>query len=309
MGDYKRQHSVTKAYLRNFTDSATPTNLVQMTKSDGSERIRNIDKCSVRTYYYSVKHGDGSWDHTAEKLFGVIEDESIPVLNDLLAAGNLESLTDDARWTLSRFIAATYRRSPLLIDHFHNSGMSYTTDRVFMGNAFDKWLGEMDRTFAEADIQSAKAEFLDKLGQNDVELKALQLEKLFEKLDKGATIFFGMKWRLVKVKPPNCFVTSDVPAYTVSTRWGNKNQYVRVGDSDCEFRFPLSREYFLLARHRQWPEPKKASTARTRELNAATIRAANRYVFATKSDAGISQLFELNRHAIPALPKVHAPRP
>ena len=55
MGDYKKQHSVTKAYLRNFTDFNSPTNLLQLSKADGSVRPRNIDKCSVRTYYYSIR--------------------------------------------------------------------------------------------------------------------------------------------------------------------------------------------------------------------------------------------------------------
>ena len=142
-------------------------------------------------------------------------------------------------------------------------------------------------------------------------MKALQLEKIFEKLDKGTSVFLGMNWKLVRANAPQHFITSDVPAYTISTRWTDRgsNRFVRVGDDDCQFCFPLSRSYLLLARHREWLEQKQATKTRTRELNTSTIKMANKYVFASNRDESILALFEQNRRFRPPLPSVNPPKP
>ncbi len=305
----KNQHTVTEAYLRGFTADKTPHSLWQYDKATGECKRRNVSAATVWHYAYSFRESDGSWNHVAEQLFGDIEDRAVPALKNLLSE-SVESLDDEERNAVSLFIAATFRRSRMLIEHYQEGYMECGNHRERQIKLLEQLTADNTFNFMDDAVRSVEQQIEEGLFDPDEnELKAAQLKAVFRKLTDGARLIGGMHWRILTADASQFFLTSDSPVVFRLTNdpLDSYDQFVLPGDQNSELTFPLSRQRLLLARHKPWREPAKTSKTRIRELNSRIIRMASTRAYAPYESEEIASLLAENCHFQPPRPAVITP--
>ena len=305
----KKQHTVTEAYLRGFTAGNAPNSLWQYDKATGECKKRNVSAATVWHYAYSYRESDGTWNHLAEQELAKIEAEAMPCLKKIVS-GSVESLDREERLAVSLFIAATFRRSRMLIEYYQEEGLKYGNDRERQCGLLEQLKADNTFSFTEDAVEFAEQYIAEgNLDSNVDELKASQLKAILRNLERGSRLIGAMHWKMLTAKAPQFFLTSDSPVVIRYTNdpLSNYEHFVFPGDPDAELTFPLSCQNLLLARHKPWGESLKASKTRIRQLNARIIRMASCRAYAPYKSEEILSLLDENRHFLPPRPPVVTP--
>jgi hypothetical protein len=125
MAEYKRQHTITKSYLRRFLSSDAGNMLCQYDKQNQSVCRVKCEDATVGKYVYSFQNRDGSWNHQGEQFLSQIESAAGPLLSKLELG---QPLSDYERYQIGLFIAAMVRRPRVLMDHFVESFLLTAND-------------------------------------------------------------------------------------------------------------------------------------------------------------------------------------
>ena len=110
-----------------------------------------------------------------------------------------------------------------------------------------------------------------------------------------------MYWQVWRAKKGHRFLTSDAPTFV--RREGKPDDPGIVGIESLQVRaeltFPLSSKYLMMMKHRPCCERVDAAKVRVHELNALTIRMADRFVFDSALSDATQQLVLQNNHFSP----------
>jgi hypothetical protein len=306
MAEYKRQHTVTKSYLRRFLQPGSEK-LYQYAKSDSSVCPVSIEDATVGKYVYSFQNRDGTWNHQAEQHLSRIESASGPLLSRLEFG---ERLSDDQRYAIALFIAATVRRPRAVMDHFLESFLSAANDPAQRMAYFDSMLPKLREKFPEQEIVQARIRIESgELDWSTHNAKAGQFRAWFKQLPRYAGIIADMYWTIWRARKDQVFLTSDAPAYVRREAHDFDPGVVGVlrADIKAELTFPLSSKSLLIARHNASPERANASKTRVRELNARTVRMAHRFIYSSGENDETVGLIAQNRDFTAPLPNLTWP--
>jgi hypothetical protein len=308
VAEYKRQHTVTKSYLRRFLASEGTQSLCQYEKQTGSVCVVNIEDATVGKYVYSFRNRNGLWNHQAEQHLGTIESGAGPLLSKLELG---EKLSNEQRYRIALFIATMVRRPRAVMDHFIDSFLAAANDPVQRIAHFESMLSELSIRFSDQEIEQARH----RIAAGDLDwsidaAKAGQFRAWFKQLPRYAGFIADMHWTIWRANRDQEFLTCDAPAYV--RREGNDSDPGIVGvmraDLRAELTMPLSRKSLLIARHAISPGRLKASKSRVRELNARTIRMAHRFIYSSIRSQDTSDLVAQNREFSAPLPNLTWPR-
>jgi Protein of unknown function (DUF4238) len=302
MGDYKRQHTITEAYLRGFTDEESQNTLWRYDKAEGTCEKKNVGKATVKFHAYSFQDSEGHWNHKVEELFGEIESDAVPLLPKL-ATGSPLTMTE--KGSLSYFIATIMRRPAALLEHFLDTFQEYRNDRDRLMKYFDSILPKLKTKFTQEEIEAAR-EAVSK-GELDIlpeSAKAEHLQVWMNKLPDYADIIAGMYWQVWKADSGCSFLTSDAPAFVRRNARDDDTGVVGIAraDLDAELTFPITKKSLLIAAHKPREEAFKATKSRVRQLNARIVRMAFKHVFAAYKSDSIAKLVEQYRNFSAPLP-------
>jgi hypothetical protein len=302
MGDYKKQHTVTEAYLRRFCLSNTPNSLWRYDKQTGECERCNVDRATVRHYLYSIKLEDGSLDHTVEKALGEIEREAIPLLDILQSRSFLSRLQ---RNSIATFIATMIRRTPGVIDHFQQAGSAFSEDPRNDESILQATIEHFKDQYSEEEIRRIVAPHMAAGGHKSSaeELKAKQYDAWGRNVGRAAGTIEPLEWQVLDAGRES-FFTSDAPAFVrpLGDPDVRRNEYLPPASHEAELIFPLSARYLLRGIHSPCPRSQRATKTRVYELNARIVRMAERYIFVGQPSDAIASLFEANRYDQRPLP-------
>lgn len=302
MGEYKKQHTITASYLKGFAANATPNTLWRYVKRDGTSERCNIERATVKFYAYSFQDKDGQWNHSVEKVWGIIEAKAIPLLPNL-AAGSM--LSPEDKYHLALFIGSIVRRPAALLDHFQKAILQYANDREKKLALIENLMPKLKQQFSDAEIEGVREKA--RSGEFDLSVdlaKAAQLQTWLRLLPRYAQIVADMNWQLWRTDRRHPFITSDAPAF--ARRNGHYDDPNIVGiarhDLKAELHFPVSQTCFLVAKHEFCKYANSASKTRVDELNKLTIRMAHSHVFAQSDSERLRRLVVQNSDFIAPLP-------
>lgn len=302
MAEYKRQHTITKSYLRRFLSSDAGDLLCQYDKQNQSTCWVKCEDATVGKYVYSFQNRDGSWNHQGEKFLSEIESAAGPLLSKLELG---HYLNDYEKYQIGLFIAAMVRRPRALMQHFVESFLLTANDPEKRMLHFESMIPELEGKFSKEEIANARVRIKEgALDWSHHAAKAGQLRAWFKQLPRYAAAISGMYWTTWRAQKGNRFLTSDAPA--VVRREGRDYDPGIVGvlraDLKAELTLPLSSKSLLVLRHVLTPAREKASKTRVYELNARTVRMAHRFVFSSCESEEVGQLISLNREFSTPLP-------
>lgn len=142
MSQHKLQHFLARSYLKGFS-AGTICGQHQvwiLDKETGVIRLGAVDKTAARSYYYSLVLPDGSYDHSVEEHFALIESDFVELISRVRA--NIEAvfvrqeglgLALEDRATLCRYIYAHYIRVPRNMDWIRESSQKHLDKMKSMG--------------------------------------------------------------------------------------------------------------------------------------------------------------------------------
>jgi hypothetical protein len=306
MGEYKKQHTITKAYLKQFTATETPNTLWRFAKADGSRERCNFENATVKFYAYSFQEEDGKWNHTVEHLFSEIEYKAIPLLEKLKSGSTLSQTEKDG---VATFISTIVRRPAALLDHFQKTFLEYRNAPERIQAFIDEMLPKLRQRYSDAEIEGLREKV--RRGQFDVSVdraKAGHLQAWLDGLPNSSTIIASMHWQVWLTRGSHPFITSDAPAYV--RRHGRYDDPGIVGiardDLKAELHFPISPTCFLIAKHDPCKYENYATKTRVDELNKLTIRMAYAHIFAQNDSRRIQTMVAANGHFVAPLPDLRS---
>jgi hypothetical protein len=302
MREYRRQHTVNESYLNRFVDTAPKSLLCQYQKDTAYATWLKTKDATIAKYIYSFKNRDGTWNHAAEKALGEIESTAMPVLWRIVGG---KEISEQERFDFAMFVGAMLRRPRHMMEHFDDALKTYSAGPASMMSIFQRELENLKRRFDEEDLASVEQMILRGEVTSDLDSgKAAHIRVWFKNLPRHALGMANMHWQIWKADKDCFFVTSDAPAYV--RREGHSDDIGIVGIENtavrAELSIPLSSTHFLMMKHCHCSEREKATKTRVRELNALTIRMANRFVFAKEESDAIKSLVLQNNSFRPPLP-------
>ena len=297
MADYKRQHTVAKSYLRGFVlNEAHGGTFKQYDKENGKSCFVKPEDASIWKYGYSFRRSDGSWNHNAEHGLGAIENKAVPAIRRLVSGRATEKAD---RYNIALFLVSSLRRPKQMVNSFMEAAITETQDPRWNKVIIQKVEKDLGRAFSAKERAECSRLMKEKLeNQSTDEVKARQFDVWFKSIPDHARSFMTLEWKVLTAKRPFFFVTSDSPACTrlIGDPDGKMSHYVVMSDPRVELSMPLSHSHFLLARHEGWSEPQRASKSRVQELNARTIRMAQRFIWSPKESRKMDLLFQTHMH-------------
>ncbi len=291
----KRQHYVPRFYLSHF---AAAEGIIWTYDCQRDEvRPNSPENTAVETNFYSVKSDDGTYDDRLEKWLSEVESKAAP-LYEALVAGKIP--VDQEKADLAVFLASLHTRSPALITAAAELKGAMTQrlmdfiarDPVKFDLSIDQWARATGQVIDKEQREKLRAFIQDKERYSMDVLRQAGLSAMGA-TDKIAEIFFGMRWILVRCKEQH-LITSDNPVVRLTPPeayhpiYGdggflNKKAYVTV---------PLNANMLLeMGWAKELPEGLYAANKeRGRLYNRQRARFAERYLFASRRDAGIQAL-------------------
>lgn len=291
----KRQHYVPRFYLEHFADSDGYVWTYDST--DGSSRKARAEQTAVETNFYSVRDASGDHFDEVEKWLAEIEDRAAPIYPRVLRG---ERLVGEEREVFALFVASLHTRSPAMINataRGYGQMIEKTGDMLF-GNR-DRFNEHMDRSDKEAG-RITPAEERKKLFDfyNDKSAYRIKVDKKIGLLTIDialaiAGIIHDMSW--IVVEPENQhIITGDNPVVRITPRefW---HPFYGDGGFAHEKAFvtlPLSPNRLLEAYRGKSFQPGvyRADKQRGRLYNRQRAGFAERYLYSSRQDAGISAL-------------------
>nr|WP_325248511.1 DUF4238 domain-containing protein [Amylibacter sp.] len=290
----KKQHIVPRFYLSKFCD---PDGLVWTYSGGDKPRGDKPEATAVETNFYSPIGADGERFDGAEELLAGIESNAAP-LWDEICEGRV--LIGEEREHIALFLAAQYLRSPstvragaeMMASFVHHTAHFIAADRDAHDQSVDNYEEETGKSISPEEREKMRKFMSD---PNNFSIKVLRSAGLpmLGGIGELANIFLKMKWVVGRSKDQH-LVTSDSPVTRISDPkthspvYGDgvfANKTVRVG-------FPLTPTRGIeltwqgVERDRLVEIPKKMA----REMNGIRAAQAERFVYASKSDFGITKL-------------------
>ena len=125
MAEFKHQHFLAQSYLREFsTDKNSKTPTIWVANIEKKEiKLKSIKNTAERSYLYSFKFQDDTYDHRMEHYFSNLEREYPIVIDriregvtDILSNGSAKSLPARDRMVLSDYLFMNLARVPKVLD-------------------------------------------------------------------------------------------------------------------------------------------------------------------------------------------------
>ena len=264
-----QSHYIPRFYQRGFI--ADRTGLIWVYSKDNAPRLVSVRKTGMALNLYAFRTKNNQLDSTTvEQELAKLDSEGAIVIRRLQ---NGYPLTDDERWTLSRFVSVMWRRTTahkehaekmtsgmmrkFFEDHDENWLYELLTHRLGSGKAvegvFDKQKSELARM--KEDYQREVPSFI--FPNNTLR------DSIFEK------VLFAMDWAYFRATTDTEFVTCDDPV-VFNKGTGLKNE-------DAVIIFPLSR--FLLLQG-MWKSSYRGAFVQLADLEVRTL---NRYIVSNAS--------------------------
>jgi hypothetical protein len=299
MGEYKKQHTVPRKYLEGFTSNETGGRICQYSKSDGESCWVNPKNATTSNYIYSFRGQSGEWNHAVEKRLSKIENAAGPTIVSLVEG---ETISNQQRQDFSLFMAAMFQRPKHVVQHSERHIIEYmsNSDNVLehIAKSRNKYVG----MFGEEEVCRIEERTRDGTFKPSVEeAKRGRFRAWMENLKNMTVILSAMNWEIWKAKRGFSFLTSDSPINARRRGHWDDSGIVGIAKDNLavEVTFPITSRYLLLLKHDGREGRRKATKARVRELNALTIRMANRFVYGQEESQETKQLI-LPNNSLPA---------
>jgi Protein of unknown function (DUF4238) len=290
----KKQHVVPRFYLGKFCG---PDGLVWTYSGGYMPRGAKPQATAVETNFYSPIGADGERFDEAEKLLGTIEGNAAPLWDGLCKG---EVFTGEEREHIALFLAAQYLRSPssvragaeMMASFAGHTAQFIAADKQAHERSLDRYEAETGEKITPEEREKMREFIRD---PNNFSINVLRAAGLpiLGGMGNLANILLNMKWVVGRSKDQH-LITSDCPITrtsdpaTHSPIYGDgafANKTVRVN-------FPLTPtriiELTWKGEEREWVAeiPKRMA----REMNRVRAAQAERFVYASKSDYGITKL-------------------
>jgi hypothetical protein len=306
----RRQHTVSKFYLRAFADES---GIVRRIEVPSRETIDlSVNNASLIKDFYSVRLPDGSMSDIFEKAFASIEDGAAAAHSELL--GGKWPLHGDARMNLAEWIA---------LQHLRTEGtrgghevMRASMIRLVVGISGKEALR---RHIESAETRTVTDEELDlewhdltKPGGPDLAPDVLgHMDTVLSLLPGFASYVHDCHWTLFRFRR-RCLVTSDHP---VSLVVGPEHPpFLGVGIANAElFLVPMSRRFAITIqpRHRLldagFPDENvpdftaPVSTKAAMAINQETAARARQYIYHHPADTPLQGLWIREDGPVPGM--------
>ena len=290
----KKQHVVPRFYLEKFCDS---DGFVWTHTAGTIPRGLLPEATAVETNFYSPIGANGERYDGIEKLLGIFESGAAPLWG---AVSQGEVLSGENREKFALFLAAQYLRSPAIVRAgaemagllFHHIGQVTAANKEVHDKSVDSYEAKTGAKIT-AEQRIKMRDFIS--NPNNFTINVLRYAGLpmLGSIGNLADIFLSMKW-IVGRSIDQHFITSDSPV----TRTSDPATHNRVyGDGafankTVRVHFPLSPDRILEMtwqgeeRTRVVEIPKEVA----RKMNGLCAALAERFLYACKSDSGISKL-------------------
>lgn len=291
----KRQHYVPKFYLEYFTDA--DGKVWTYDTANGDVRSGTPQNTAVETNFYSIKDESGEYVDALEDWLADVEGKAAPLYPKLLRG---EILADQEKADFSVFLSSLYTRSPAMVHanaELLGKMVQHVSDVVLQDRerferVMDKVDAEAGKTTPPHKRDEAFAFARDK-SRYVVEVDRKRGLQGMGATDKVTDILFRMNWIVVGCQDQH-LITSDSPVVRVTPPDGyhpiygdggffNKRVFVTV---------PLTPSMMLELSWADHPGPGiyPADKQRGRLYNRQRARFSERYLYASRRDAGIKAL-------------------
>lgn len=290
----KKQHIVPRFYLSKFCD---PDGLVWTYSGLDKPRGDKPEATAVETNFYSPIGADGERFDEAEKLLAQIEGNAAPLWENLCTG---KVLVGEEREHIALFLAAQYLRSPstvragaeLMASFAHHTAQFIASDKDAHEQSVDNYEEETGKRISPKEREEMR-EFMS--DPNNFSINVLRSAGLpmLGGMGNLANIFLNMKWVVGRSKDQH-LVTSDSPVTRISDPTTHSPVYGdgAFANKTVRVSFPLTPARIIeLTWHGEERErvveiPKTMA----REMNGIRAAQAERFVYASESDFGITKL-------------------
>lgn len=290
----KKQHIVPRFYLSKFCD---PDGLVWTYSGGNKPRGDKPEATAVETNFYSPIGADGERFDEAEKLLGTIESNAAPLWDDLCKGKIFEK---EAREHIALFLAAQYLRSPSIIRagaelmgfFVHHTAQILTADKEAHEQSVESYQEETGDKISPEEREKMREFMSDPNNYSITVLRSTGLPMLGG-MGNLANIFLNMKWVIGRSKDQH-LITSDSPVTRTSDPATHSHLYGdgAFANKTVRVNFPLSPTRIIeLTWNGEEGErvveiPKKMA----REMNGVIAAQAERFLYGSESDHGITKL-------------------
>lgn len=292
----RRQHTVSKFYLKGFANDAGQVRRVSLPGI--SSFVVSVGDASVIKDFYTVKLSDGSLSDFFEKSFSGIEDVAAEALRSIFA-GNWP-IEDEHREALSAWTALQYLRAEGI--RMNQEGYNAEIIRLIVGVSGKEALrsliqGAESRVVSDEELDREWQD-LTKPGGPDLVSDANQHVRLMMHLLPGVSAYlYDCHWTLFRFERRS-IITSDHPVSLVVAPDYPEWQGVGIFTADL-FLIPISRRAALTIQPRRRLQPPldndvqvpdfavRGTTRIARSINQETVFGARKYVYHHPDDLSL----------------------
>lgn len=308
MAKFKRQHYVSKFYLKGFVDPDEDPNfwMYDKKRSDEDARLVSPTDSAVQTYYYAFEKEDGTFDrHTYETGFQQMEDIIAPSIKKILERipyNNME------RGHVSTYMALSMLRVPNFRDNIKKNIESHHKARaMFMAKNEEIFKSQMSTIAAEhgedlGNLDDLREDFME--GKYTIEIDQYQsLGILNNSLMPLAETVHKFYWHFLEAPPNRKFITCDNPLFYLNPlKKLYEQEEVGIWTDGTEVTFPLSKNIAIFATKKLRADRYvNVDANKVDEINRRTIISANRFVYGSKPSKLIARLVHKYRYVRPVL--------
>ncbi|WP_256367857.1 DUF4238 domain-containing protein [Ruegeria sp. HKCCA6707] len=290
----KKQHIVPRFYLSKFCDA---DGMVWTYSGGDKPRGDRPEATAVETNFYSPIGAEGERFDEAEKLLAQIESNAAPLWDNLCAG---EVLVGEQREHIGVFLAAQYLRSPsairagaeLMASLAHHTAQSIAADKETHDRSIDSFEKDTGKKISPEEREKMREFVRD---PNNFSMNVLRSAGLpmLTGLEQLANIFLNMKWA-VGHSGEQHLITSDSPVTRISdpTTHHPVHGDGAFANRTVKVQFPLTPNRLI---EMTWRGEEKEGVAEipkalARELNGIRAAQAERFVYASEKDYGITKL-------------------
>lgn len=290
----KKQHVVPRFYLSKFCDQ---DGLVWAYSGLDKPRGDKPEATAVETNFYSPIGADGERFDEAEKLLAQIEGNAAPLWEDLCEG---KVFVGEKRECIAVFLAAQYLRSPRSISAgaemmgllVHHTAKFIASDKDAHDQSVDNYEKETGERISAEEREKMREFMSDPRNFSINVLRSAGLPMLGGVATLADT-FLKMKWVVGRSKDQH-LVTSDSPVTRISDPTTHRPIYGDGGFSNNTVRvsFPLTSTRILEMTWRGEEREQVVEIPKTmaRKMNVIRAAQAERFVYASESDFGITKL-------------------
>ena len=289
----KMQHYVPRFYLELFTDpSGKVWNYDKV--SDQARDIKSVES-GVEKNLYSPKNSNGSFNDDLDRLFDLVESESAEIFKSFSLHGKFDQRHKEL---LSFFIAMLYVRSPAVMNAY-SLGYGEVIQKITRSvvgneNRFHELMQQSDLERG-APTDKAMREKIRQFMLDSSKYKVRVSKKLglmsVGQLQTIANYILRMNWTILD-SPNQHFITSDCPVSQIVLEGGKVVTPGGFLHRDCKVVLAMNPSRALLC---EWGgkadlQIRSIRSQFARSLNSIQAWQAERFLFSSKRDEGISLL-------------------